>query len=153
MRTARSARLERQAAFACVTVGIAVSVALAPKDSWLLSNAAFYWGSQLAVLALLLPIRPRPAVVAGVALALAMYLAAFGAWVFTRARPESMAWLGYAFSLPGAAIAGVGVAVWFRSRVALGPLAIGCIAASAVLVGVGINQAIVCSTVIYCGGK
>ncbi len=134
-------------------LGFVVSAALAPKDSYFLPNATFYWVQQLAVIALLLIFRPRPAIISGVAFALALYLAAFGAWVFTRTHRESMSWLGYIFSLPGALVGGIIIAVWLRRRPTLQPLVAACISASAVLIGIFINQAVVCGTVMYCAGK
>jgi hypothetical protein len=81
-------------AFVGIMLGLAVSAALAPKNSWFLPNAAFFWGSQLAVLAMLLMLWPRPAVVGGVAAALAIYLAAFGTWLFTRRGIREHPWHG-----------------------------------------------------------
>jgi len=101
-------------AFVGIMLGLAVSAALAPKNSWFLPNAAFFWGSQLAVLAMLLMLWPRPAVVGGVAAALAIYLAAFGTWLFTRRGDPgaSMAWNVYVLSLPGAAIGAIAIGFW-----------------------------------------
>jgi hypothetical protein len=86
--------IERKVTFGCVALGLVVAIFLSPKDSFLLLNAIFFWSSQLVVLAVLLAFKPRPAVMAGVAIALAAYLAAFGAWLLTRVHPDSMAWLG-----------------------------------------------------------
>lgn len=144
---------ERLAAIGCVALGLVVSVLLAPKDSFFLPNAAFFWGSQLSVLAFAWLFRSRSAIVAGVAIALVAYLSAFEAWVFTRIHPESMFWLGYVFSLPGAVVGAIAVAMSLRSRPQLRPLVAGSVAAGVVLAGIVLNQTAVCSTVMYCLGK
>ena len=153
MRIALLTNHERCVAVAGVLLGLCVSAALAPKNSFFFPNMAYFWGSQLAVLALTLPLKPRPAIIAGVSVALAVYLGAFGAWLFSRTHPESMAWLGYLCSLPGAALGALIATFSLRSRTAMNTLVIGLVAMSAVLLGAFLNQAVVCSTVMYCGGK
>lgn len=143
--------MDRKLAIAGILSGVCVSAILAPKDAYFIPNVLFFWLSQLAVLALLWPFRPRPAVIAGVALALATYLGLFAVWVFSHPHPDSMAWLGYLFSLPGAAIGSIFSALWLRGRLTYGAIAASCIAASLVFVGILINQTIVCKTVMYCG--
>jgi hypothetical protein len=149
-----SPRLSREINVACVSVllGVVVAAALAPRTSFFLSNFLWYWVPQACVLILLWPLKARPAAVAGVAIALALYLGAFGWWLLSRRHPESLAWLGYLFSLPGAALAAVGAALWLRGRTGWSALFAGCFAAGAVLVGIIVNQAVVCSTQMYCGG-
>jgi hypothetical protein len=144
---------EMRLAVVCVSLGACASAALAPKDSFFFPNFLFFWGSQILVVALALAFRLRPAFVAGVALSLALYISLFGAWVFSRAHPESMAWLGYMFSLPGAVIGVFSVGSWLKSRPGVGPLASGSLAAAAVAGGIAVNQTVVCGTVMYCGGK
>ncbi len=77
----------------------------------------------------------------------------FDAWVFTRTHPDSMAWLGYVFSLPGAVVGAVLVALLLQRQPNLGSIAASLLAAASVAAGIAINQAVVCSTVMYCGGK
>jgi len=153
MHVARSFKPETRAAIVCVMLGLLVSAAMSPKNAYFFSNMAFYSASQIGMLALLLPFKPRPAIVAGAAFALAVYLAAFGTWQFTRSSPQSMSWLGYVFSLPGAAICTVVVAIVLRGQAKLRPFAAACISAGAVLGGIFVNQVVVCSTLMYCGGK
>jgi hypothetical protein len=143
--------MDRKLAILGILLGGCVSAILAPKDAYFIPNLMFYWLPQLAVLTLLWPFSPRPAVVAGVALALATYLGLFGAWVFSHPHPDSMAWLGYLFSLPGAAIGSISSALWLRGRLTYGTIAASCIAAGLVFVGILINQTIVCKTLMYCG--
>ena len=143
--------LEVWSAFLGIVFGLAVAVVLAPKDSWFLPNAAFFWGSQLAVLAMLLMLWPRPAVVGGVAAALAIYLAAFGTWLFTRRGDPgaSMAWNVYVLSLPGAAIGAIAIGFWQYRLETWTPFSLMCISALFVLAGAAINQAIIWGMLLY----
>jgi hypothetical protein len=143
--------MDRKLAIVGILSGVCVSAILAPKDAYFIPNLMFFWLSQLAVLAILWPFSPRPAVVAGVALALATYLGFFYARVFSHRPPDSMAWLGYLFSLPGAAVGSILSALWLRGRLTYGAIAASCIAASLVFAGILINQTIVCTMVMYCG--
>ena len=142
---------ERTAAWASLVPGLVLSAAIAPKDAWFLPNFLFYMASQLAVLGVIAAFRPRPAVAAGSALALAAYLAGYACWVFTRTPAESMAWLGYLFVLPGALLPIAGAVAWLRGRTGTPAPAAAGLAAVAALAGLGVAQALACSTVMYCG--
>ena len=150
-----SRALEYLTAVGSIALGLFVSAALAPNDSWFWSNLLFYWVPQACVLSLLcLYEPPRPAAFAGVGLALAAYLAIFGAWQLSRRHPESMAWLGYLTSLPGGVVGSFVALSWLARREKTpGPLAVGSAVAFGVLVGIAANQALVCSTVMYCRGE
>lgn len=146
--------IEKQIAAICIILGACVSVALGPKDSFFFPNFLFFWGSQvLLIAAFVLLFRPRAAVVAGIAFSLALYLGLFGSWVFIRSYPDSMAWLGYVLSLPGAAVGAVFAASLPQRKPNLGSLAVGLAAAASVASGIAANQLLVCSTLMYCGGK
>ncbi|WP_397532655.1 hypothetical protein [Roseateles sp.] len=129
--------------------GAGVAAAIAPKGDFFMPNFLTFWGSQLVVLACLAVCRPRAEVVAGVSVALTIYLAAFNYWNMSRAHPESMAWLGYFFSLPGAVIGAV--AARYLSPGFSRPLLVGLVSSAMVLGGIAINQALVCSSLMYCG--
>lgn len=88
----------------------------------------------------------------GIAVALGCYLGAFATWHFTRSHPESMAWLGFYFSLPGALIGGVVAGALASDRPLISPVASALLGFGSVIGGVAVNQAIVCSTAIYCLG-
>jgi ABC-type Fe3+ transport system permease subunit len=146
--------LEYLTTITSIAIGIAVSAAFALRGSWFLSNLLFYWVPQACVLSLFcLNKPPRPAVFAGAALALAAHLGLFGAWLFSRQPPESMAWLGYLFSLPGAVVGSFLALGWLARRKEHRPVVIGVEVGVAALAGIAANQAVVCSTVMYCGGK
>lgn len=144
-------RIERHIAVAACISGFAVAFLLSPKN-YVLGNMAWYWGPHLAVLALVSMCKARSAVIAGIAFGMSIYLAAFGIWALTRAHPDSMVWLGYVLTLPGA-LAGAGVALYIQNREAeLGPLATTMAALSCVLLAITFNQVVVCNTLMYCGG-
>lgn len=54
--------------------GVAVAAILSPKDSYFMGNIAIYWAPQAIILAILIFFQPRPAVISGVAVILALYL-------------------------------------------------------------------------------
>lgn len=143
--------MDRKLAIVGILSGVCVSAILAAKNAHYIYNVLFFWLPQLAVLTLLWPFRPRHAVVAGVAFALTTYLGLFYAWIFSHSHPDSMAWLSYLFSFPGAAIGSTLSALWLRGRLTYGAIATSCTAASLVAAGILINQTIICKTIAYCG--
>jgi hypothetical protein len=141
MRAARLLTLEGWCAALGITLGLAVSCVLAlPCDGYFLGNVSFYWGAQACILVLVWLLRPRAAVVAGIALVLAMYPVVFGLWV--RSDREGLVWLAYLFSFPGAAIGAVGAALSLRRRPLCGPIRAGSKAAGMAVAGILINIAI-----------
>ena len=142
--------MERNLAIIGLVLGICVSAMLAQKGPNFLPNLAFFWLSQLVVLALALPFRPRPAVIAGGALALALYLGAFAGWLALHPDKAGLIWLGYLCSLPGAAVGAIVAALLLRDRVKYSAIVASCIASVLALVGVLINQTFVCMTAMYC---
>jgi hypothetical protein len=144
---------ERLAACGAVLFGMTVSAMLAVRSPAFLANFLWYWAPQATVIALLWPLKPRPAALAGVAIMLALYLSAFGWWLLSRERPDSLAWLGYLFSFPGAAASAVAAVIWLRGHRVSSALLVASVAAGTVLVGIVVNQTIVCSTVMYCGAR
>jgi len=130
---------ERDAALLCVVLGFIVTGLLTSKY-YFWGNFIWYWGPQLGVLAFTWLFRGRPALVAGTAIALAIYFAAFHTWVFTRVHPQSMMWLIYLFSMPGAVWGTIEAADWLRDRPHLSPFTAGLIGTAAVLTGIALNQ-------------
>lgn len=140
---------------AALIPGLALTCLLSPKDSMALwaANIAFYGLPQLAVLALVLPFKPRPAILVGISWGMAAYLAAFGLWVFTRTHPDSMAWLGYIFILPATWV-GAGLALTIQHHEPhLRPLAATIVALCCVLLAITCGQAVVCNTLMDCSGR
>lgn len=146
-------RSDLRAAAACIFLGIAIAAMLAPKTTYFLPNFLSFWGPQLAVLVVALICKPHPVIVAGTAFALAIYLALFGTWIFTRSHPDSMAWLGYISSMPGAAIGAMLAAITFRKHASQHRFLAGGLATATVFGGIAINQIVICSTLMYCLGS
>jgi hypothetical protein len=141
---------EKTAASLCVIIGVLVAAFIAPDDSSFYANFMFFWLPQAGIFVLLVIVYSRSAVISGAALVLAFYLAAFDSWN-SLSGPESMAWLGYLFSLPGAAIGAVVGAVNIKSKTAYSALHVSTAIAAYTLIGLLINQTIVCSTMMHCG--
>ncbi len=66
---------------------------LSPKAAYFLPNALIYLCLQLAVVAIGLLVWPRRAVSGGVAVAMALYLAAFHWWVNLFRDPDGLIWI------------------------------------------------------------
>jgi hypothetical protein len=141
---------EKTAALICVFIGVLVAAVIAPDDSSFFANFMFFWLPQAGIFVLLVIVYPRFAVISGAALILAFYLAAFDSWNSLNG-PESMAWLGYLFSLPGAAIGAVAGAVNIKNKTAYRAPHISTAIAAYTLTGLLINQTLVCSTMMHCG--
>lgn len=95
----------RTMALLAVLAGLIVSVVAARPSApnYFLGNLAYYWLPQVAVLGILLLLRSPPALLGGVALALALHLAVFDLWLITDSI-DVMGWLFYFFDFPGALV-------------------------------------------------
>jgi hypothetical protein len=134
----------------CVSIGVAVATYLSPKDNYFIGNFSFYWLPQAIVIGILFFARYKLPVICGVALIFSAYLACFHLWVFSQPHPESMAWLGYIFSFPGAAIGALASAS-IAKRFEIKNSVMLCVTALLItFVGLALNQALVCATVMYC---
>ncbi|UMR30116.1 hypothetical protein MJ904_24405 [Massilia sp. MB5] len=141
---------ERRLAYASLIPGILLSAALSRKDEYFAANFFFFLLPQLAVIAGVCLIRPRPGIVAGCALVLFAYLGIYAAWLFSRPHPESMAWLGYVFSVPGALVGAISYGLWSVRRQAPSISRTVAYSAAAVLAGLAVFQGALCSTLMYC---
>ncbi|WP_248731673.1 hypothetical protein [Pseudomonas sp. MWU13-2517] len=82
-----------------VALGPAVAALISPKNEYFLANFTGYWLPQAAVLCVALLCKAPRGTLGGIAAAMALYLYLFDIWV-----TESMGWLIYFFSFPGALI-------------------------------------------------
>ena len=130
-------RLEKLVTAACIVIGGCVAAFLAPSGEYFSPNFTFFWGSQIFVLLPSLFLRPRPAIVAGISLSMAVYLAMFHAWAY-----EAMAWLFYWFSLPGTAIGALLGTYIVIKRSSASPLAAGASAAAYAILAIAVNLAL-----------
>ena len=137
-----------------ILFGVIVSAYLAPKDEFFWTNFSYYWGSQIAVIALLLFVKPRTAVViASAAIVVPLYLCLFiFALTYFKVDDGSLAFIGYFLSLPGAVIGGVVAKFILRNHFQNRKIIAAGIAAIIILFGLLVNQTIVCNTVMYCPG-
>lgn len=148
----RASSVEIVAALVGVLSGMVVSISLAPKDQQFAGNFFFTWLPQLLVLSVVSINKPRPAVHAGAACALAAHLAGFGWWVSSLQQSSGMVWLGYLFALPSGAGGGIAAAVWLRTRPKLNAFVTAGVGALGTLGGLIVGQLIACGTVLSCGG-
>jgi hypothetical protein len=135
---------ERWLALAGVLAGLLAATALSPRDAGLrtfVANLVYSWGPQALVVGVLLAFRPRPAVIAGASLAMALHLVAFASWARTLPPREALAWLYYLFSFPGALVGACAAAVLSRLRRPRAPAPrAGLVAAGLTLVGIVLNH-------------
>lgn len=134
----------------CILIGVVAAATIAPKNSYFFSNFMFYWLPQAALLAILLITRCRLPIICGVALILSGYLVCFNLWASSRPHLDSMTWLGYIFSFPGAAIgAFISIPIIKHFKIYSSPT-LGCVAFLVTLAGIALNQAFICTTLMYC---
>jgi len=139
------------AAWVSAAIGLFVAALLSPWNRYFLGNLAEFWLPHAVMLFVLLALRCRPGVIAGVALVLACYLAAYAMWVQSLSGVQGLVWLGYTFSLPGAAIGAlVGFGVMRERPMGGAAMAMGA-GVGFTFVGLAMNQALICSTLMHCG--
>ena len=138
-----------------ILLGLALAIYLAPLNSkYFWPNFLFYWLPQIAIIVLPSTYKPpRRAFFSGVTIALVICLGLHSWWMHSREHPDSLAWLGYLFSLPGA-LAGMGFIQYrLKNRQNLSGIMIFMAVAGFTLIGIAVNQVLICSTVMYCLGK
>jgi hypothetical protein len=106
------------------------------NDKFFASNALFYGISQIGVLIVLIPFRPRAISVAGVSLVNACYLVLFNAWVFSARHPDGGTWGIYFIALCVEAACVVKSVRWIRSRNIVSPLKVGAVTTGFALAGI-----------------
>ncbi len=139
---------ERRLTWAAFAFPVAVAVLLSPWDDDFLGNALYLGLPSLAIVAIVRPFSRSGAVAFGCAVALALHLSLFTAWVRSQP-PDGLIWLGYFFCLPGAALGALIAALLARVTPAgqAKMLALGAIATG---LGAGLSMIGLCSTLIYC---
>ena len=130
--------------------GIIVAIILAPKNKFFWYNFVWFWVPQAAILGLLTILRFRPAIIGGCGLILSVYLALYGAWMFSLPPREALAWFGYLFPLPGAAIGSVLAGIYSKKRNTQNALTSMLNSSALTFFGISINLIIICNTAMYC---
>jgi hypothetical protein len=138
----------------CISLGVGVAIYLSPKDEYFAGNFAYFWLPHAVILAVLVLIRARFASVAACAFVMTAYLVAFDTWVSTLSPRDGLAWVGYLFALPGAAVGAI-VSVLVLARVPVrnvlrGAGSISIVTALLTVAGLSANQAVLCATVMHC---
>lgn len=132
--------------------GAVVAAFVAPwEPRWFLSNFGIFWGPHLGLLLVLWLLRSSWGLMGGAAVVTALYLALFAIWVFSASHPESMAWIGYLFSFPGALLGAIAARYLEERTLALTLARSFAIGFFVVGIGIAANQLLVCSTMLYCG--
>lgn len=143
---------ERALSYVGIVLGFTVSLILTSKDEYFLPNFAFYWGSQLVVLALIFLFRSRPAIVLSMSFVVAIILLGFRTWVINRSHSNTygLVWLLYLVLLFGAAIGGLGATWWSCTNRSFTYFQVACIVGIAAIGGSGLSITLACNTGLYC---
>lgn len=149
---------EKQFAIICGAFGILVATLLSPMDQLFSESVLFwgnllaFWGPHLLILVLALALCLRGAYIAGILFALALYLSLYGIWVFFYASPnDSLIWLGYWFSMPGAVIGEILLAIFVNKKRTYSAWVAWLIALTVISICIAMNQFILCKTLLHCG--
>src|SRR5471032_1541924 len=143
---------ERKFAVIGIALGFVVSCMLALRDELFLPNFEFYWGSHLVVIAIILLLRPRPAIVSALSVYLALMLIGFKAWLGIRSNlnADGGVWFLYLVLLIGTTMGCAIGAYWLGKRKSFSSFqAVGVIAAAAIG-GSTLSMITGCYTVFYC---
>lgn len=137
--------------YAWLALGLPLLAAalVSPWTDYFLVNALYYAVPSLVIVGLAWALSRSGALALGCALALALYLGLYKAWVLSLP-PDGLVWLGYFFSLPGAGLGAVAAALLARRSAPGGPLRTIALGALGTAIGAAINQATLCSTLMYC---
>lgn len=122
-----------------------VAIVLSPKNTFFLSNFLYYWLPQAIVFILLFIFKLRLAVIAGAALALTLSLIGYSMF------KDSMAWIGYIFIIPAGFFGAMTYGLITKSKTSIPYNKVIIYSTISTLIGMGIVQFILCSTVMYCG--
>ncbi len=134
----------------CILSGVFVAIYISPKNSFFWGNFKIFWFPQAVVLMILFFTRYKTPIICGAALLLSIYLAIFNFWISSSPNPESMAWLGYSFSFPGAAIGALISAPIVNKFGIKNSFILGSIGFLLTLIGLALNQSLICTTVMLC---
>lgn len=136
-----------------ILFGAIVAIVLSPKNEYFFGNFLGYWGPQAIIIALLMVLRFRPAVISGCAIVLFIYFVCYWAWMQSLPAMEALAWLGYYFSLPGVIVGAIIAGIYSKYHLYDQIFKTILISVLLTFIGLLISQIIVCNTVIYCSLK
>ncbi len=132
---------EKSITITFLLISIIVAIVLSPLNIYFIGNFLYYWLPQAIIFILLFVFKLRLAVIAGTALALIGYS------MFN----DSMAWIGYVFILPAGFFGAMTYGLITKSKRSTPYNEVIIYSTVSTIVGMGIVQFILCSTVMYCG--
>lgn len=136
---------EKSTTMIFLLISIIVAIVLSPKNTYFLGNFLYYWLPQAIVFLLLFIFKLRLAVIAGAAIALTLSLIGYSMF------NDSMAWIGYIFIVPAGFLAAVSYGLVTKSKISIPYNEVIAYSTIYTIIGMGIVQFILCSTVMYCG--
>ena len=133
-------------------ISLIVAIVSSPKTAYFLSNFLWYWVPQAIVISLLYVFKFRLAIIAGAILALTIDLALYEIWTNLSKDPMvANIWIGYLFTIPGAFVGAVLYGLKIKHEVSISYKEVIISSTIFSVIGIGIIQFILCSTVMYCG--
>jgi len=142
---------EKIIAIVLLIISLIVAIISSPKNTYFLSNFLWYWIPQAIVIGLLLAFKFRLAIIAGAILALTIDLALYEIWTNSSKDPMiANVWVGYLFTIPGAFIGALLYGLKIKNKVSISYKKVIINSTIFTIIGIGIMQLILCSTVMYC---
>jgi integral membrane sensor domain MASE1 len=136
---------EKSTTIVFLVISIIIAIILSPKNIYFLGNFAYYWLPQAIVFILLFVFKLRLAVIAGAAIALTLSLIGYSMF------KDSMAWIGYVFIIPAGFLGALTYGLITKSKITTPYDEVIISSTVCTIIGIGIVQLILCSTVMYCG--
>jgi len=142
---------EKFIAIVLLIISLTVAIISSPKNTYFLSNFLWYWIPQAIVIGLLFAFKFRLAIIAGAILALTIDLALYEIWTNSSKDPMiANVWVGYLFTIPGAFIGALLYGLKIKNKVSISYKKVIINSTIFTIIGIGIIQFILCSTVVYC---
>ena len=110
----------------------------------------YYIAIPVVAFLLTMPFKPKHLFLTGIAITLQLTLTTYLYINFKSERPEGLLVPGHVMSLPGLAIGILVVSMYAKNKL-YKPYMMLSIGFSGALLGFGINQLIICNTLMYCG--
>lgn len=142
---------EKFIAIVLLIISFTVAIISSPKNTYFLSNFLWYWIPQAIVIGLLFAFKFRLAIIAGAILALTIDLALYEIWTNSSKDPMiANVWVGYLFTIPGAFIGALLYGLKIKNKISISYKKVIINSTIFTIIGIGIIQFILCSTVMYC---
>ncbi len=138
---------------ASLLLGVLASVGAVSWSQYFLANFLANLVPQAVIVGIAVPISKRPSAASGVAIALALYLVAFVAWVEMSSSKNwnGFSYVAYLFSLPGGAIGALIAVSGTRYIEIRSSIVIALVTGASTIAGLALNALVLCQTLVYCG--